>query len=316
MSQNISDNRKVVLTALREVPYETTFLLSDAKQDQSKPNRYWFDLPNQWADQANKDPIIGIRSIYTKKTNRFIKFNYKVELIPLHETYSIDTIEGTISHWIDGSETIKTLVERFNGKDAFVVGWLPNDADELAKRRTTEGGYEHEWKANEIVAYYGYDRETHKTNLCFGRGIKEDSTVMVKDSEDLDIECSYYITITPISDDAKVLFNSNSALTFETRVEIPIWSRHQCFVKSSIATNDKNNILGHTRNDPYTPLKYYRLNNGIKKFWIELYETRHHDCQVVFPKKVYETNEEEKKKIDRDDLIIEAIICFTAQAMI
>ena len=59
---NISEDRKVVLTALREVPYETTFLLSDAVQDQSIKNRYWFDLPNQWTHQANKDPIIGIRS--------------------------------------------------------------------------------------------------------------------------------------------------------------------------------------------------------------------------------------------------------------
>ena len=45
---------------------------------------------------------------------------------------------------------------------------------------------------------------------------------MVKDSEDFDVECSYYITITPISDDAMALFNTTSALISETRVEIPI----------------------------------------------------------------------------------------------
>ena len=70
---NISENQRVVLAPLREVPYETTFLLSDAVQDQSIKNRYWFDLPNQWTHQANKDPIIGIRDIYFTKTNRFIK---------------------------------------------------------------------------------------------------------------------------------------------------------------------------------------------------------------------------------------------------
>ena len=305
-SSNIGEDRRVVLTALREVPEEITFLLSEAEQDQSIKNRYWFDFPNQWSNQPNKDPIIGIRSIYTTNTNRFIKFSYKVELIPLHETSSIDTIEGTIKCWLNGSDTIEVITRAFN------EWWLKDGT------RTTElTDEEHEWKDWEIQAYYGYDRQTHKTNLCFGRGILESSTILVIDSEDFDVECSYYITITPLSDDAMALFNTASALpTTETRVEIPMWSRHQCFVKSSIANNDKNNILGHTRNDPYTPLKYYRLNNGLKKFWIELYETRNHDCPVVFAKKIYEDDEEEKKKIDRDDLIIEAIVCFTAQAMI
>ena len=292
-SPNISEDRKVVLTALREVPEEIVFLLSEAEQDPNTPNRYWFEFPNQWANQPNKDPIIGIRDIYTTNTNRFIRFSYKVELIPLHETYAIDTIEGTINCWLDGSENIQKITNTFN------EWWLKDGT------RTTElTDEEHEWKDWEIQAYYGYDRTTHKTNLCFGRGIKEQPTIMVKDSEDFEIECSYVITITPLSHDVKALFNTTSAITSETRAEVPMWSRHQCLVKSSIAANDKNNILGHTRNDSYNPIKYYRLTSSMKKFWIELYETRYHDCPVAFP------NDK------RDDLIIEAIVCFTAQAMI
>ena len=127
--------------------------------------------------------------------------------------------------------------------------------------------------------------------------------------------------ITAISDDAIALFGGTEFIApwnnnKPCRIEIPIWSRHQCLVKSSIATNDKNNILGHTRKDPYTPLKYYRLTSGIKKFWIELYEARFHDSAVSFPTKAYELDEETKKEIDRDDLIIEAIVCFTAQGML
>ena len=89
------------------------------------------------------------------------------------------------------------------------------------------------------------------------------------------------------------------------RVAIPMWSRHQCLVKSSIATNDKNNILGHTlARFNYTPIKYYRLPNNIKRFWIELYETRYHESPVVFPPD------------KRDDLINEAIVCLTSQGML
>ena len=294
---NIGEDRRVVLTALREVPEEITFLLSEAEQDPSIPNRYWFEFPNQWANQPNKDPIIGIRDIYTTKTNRFIRFAYKVELIPLHEEESIDTIEGVINCWMNGNENIEKITNTFN------ECWLKD-----GKRPTNESVNEsvngHKWEEWEIQAYYGYDRQTHKTNLYFGKGIDEGSTILVKDSEDFDVECEYQITISPISYDAGILFSSYSPIRAEARFEIPIWSRHQCLVKSSIATNDKNNLLGHTRNDPYNPIKYYRLTSGMKRFWIELYETRFHDCPVMFPSD------------RRDDLIIEAIVCFTAQGML
>ena len=305
-SPNISDDRRVVLTALREVPEEVTFLLSDAEQDPVKPNRYWFDFPNQWANQPNKDPIIGIRGIYFTKTNRFIRYSYKVELIPTNQTESIDTIEGTINHWLDGGgDMIHTVTKNFNQY------WLTDGT-----RTSDLTDQEHKWKDWEIQSYYGYDRSDKKAYLYFGRGILESDTVMITDSEDFEHECSYKITITPLSDDAKVLFRSETIEPSYKRVAIPTWSLHQCLVKSSIATNDKNNILGHTRTVAYNPIKYYRLNNGIKKFWIELYETRFHDCPVSFGTKVYETDENEKNKIDRDDLIIEAIVTFTAQGMI
>ena len=93
-SANISEDRKVVLSALREVPEEITFMLSDAEQDAKIPNRYWFDFPSQWSNQTNKDPIIGIRSIYLTKTNRFIAYRYLIELVEVGEeqTTVIDTI--------------------------------------------------------------------------------------------------------------------------------------------------------------------------------------------------------------------------------
>ena len=122
-SANISEDRKVILSALREVPEEITFMLSEAEHDTKIPNRYWFEFPAQWVNQQNKDPIIGIRSIYTTNTNRFIRYNYKVELfdpltIGFDGTFDaatpIDKIEGTITHFLDGSETIRPITENFN----------------------------------------------------------------------------------------------------------------------------------------------------------------------------------------------------------
>ena len=306
---NISDDRRVVLTALREVPEEITFLLSEAKQDETIPNRYWFDFPNQWANQPNKDPIIGIRSIYTTNTNRFIKYKCKVSLYsPLdlgldnqyHDPPTFGSIETTLTLWLDGNDTIRPITENFNKY------WLSDG-------NITPGNQAHEWKDWEIQSYYGYDRETQKTNLCFGRGIDEDNQFHWIDNDYGNVEylCDYVVEITPLSDDAKALFGE-TIRSSKTRVEIELWSRHQCLVKSSIAANDKNNILGHTRDNPYNPIKYYRLNSRDKKFWIELYETRFHDCRVVIPK----DKKNDGTEYYRDDSIIEAIVAFSAQGMI
>ena len=316
---NISEDRKVVLTALREVPYETTFLLSDATQDPSKPNRYWFDFPSQWSNQANKDPIVGIRSMYTTKTNRFILYDYKIVLFylgPLEEEQDdddddlfeeqirptiqpagegietrrdVDMITGTLVLWVDGSETIRPITENFNKY------WKTPEPTTYTQNHT--------WKDWEIQAYYSYDRTEHKTYLNFGRGILENPR-FTKTVAGVQYEYAYGIVITPKSDDAKALFGSNDPIIGIDKVKIPVWSRYQCLVKSSIADGDKNNILGHTRNDPYTPLKYYRLSHDLKRFWIELYETRFHDCPVVLPQD------------KRDDLIIEAVVAFSSQGML
>ena len=299
---NVSDSRRVILTSLREVPYEITFLLSDAQQDPKIKNRYWFEFPNQWANIPNKDSIIGIRSIYMTKTNRYIQYSYKVELIPKNDTEPIDKVEGTVKQWLDGSDTIRPIAEFFNER------WQPktdeSDETHLGTRTHTCSDEDHTWDKHEAFCYYGYDRNTNTTHLCFGRGILERDTIFVKDNEDLEVECEYKITITPESDDAKALFGSNNPLNAYTRVEIPVWSRYQCLVKSSLANDDKNNILGHTRNDPYVPIKYYRLNAHDKRFWIELYETRFSDCPVVL------------SSDNRDDLIIEAIVCFSSEGML
>ena len=305
---NISDSRKVVLASLREVPYEITFQLSDSTQDPVIKNRYWFEFPNQWANQPNKDAIIGVRSIYLTKTNRYIRYSYKIELIPVGETQAVDKIEGSIDHWMEDDDTVRAISHTWADANR---GWRSgNRPDEYSTYS------DHEWQAREIVCYYGYDRQTNITNLWFGRNIGSDETVFVK-ANGLDIECEYKITITPESDDAKALFGFTNERTAITRLSIPLWSRYNCLVKSSLADDDKNNILGYTRGQAYTPIKYYRMHSRDKRFWIELYESRFPDCPVSLPKKIYiENNDIESNKIDRDDMFIEAIVCFTTDAMI
>ena len=340
---NISDDRKVVLSPLREVPYEITFLLTDAKQDQSIPNRYWFDFPSQWIHQANKDPIIGIRSIYTTKTNRYISFAYNIALIDendlQHNEYAntyeqtllsalepFDFIGGKISYWLDGKESLQSIIDEFN------KNWLSKGRRHSNHTCTDE---QHTWQQDEIHAFYNYDEERHKIELCIGRTPSEDYFRRME-IDGITHTFLYAVTIVPTSYDAEAIFdyrykhnNEGYPYPWQGYASLPIsWTRHQCLVKSSIADTDKNNILGHTRNDPYTPIKYFRLNHDLNKFWVELYETRYHECPVSFPydlkpnpnlnlqEPFSETNPNYIPTSIKDDLIIEAIVCLSSQAML
>lgn len=73
---------------------------------------------------------------------------------------------------------------------------------------------------------------------------------------------------------------------------------------SSFSSDAIDSYLGHTRQDPYCPIKYYRLSSDSKRFWIDLYETRDHTVGVCLPED------------DKDVLYIEAVVCFSASGMI
>ena len=89
------------------------------------------------------------------------------------------------------------------------------------------------------------------------------------------------------------------------RIEFELdWSRYQCYVTSSISNDSEDNYLGHTRTDPYAPIKYYRLSSDSKRFWIDLYDTRDHEIEVKLPDD------------NKDVLYVEAVVCFGTKGML
>ena len=321
--------KRLTFSQVKEVPYEITFLLRDAQRDPKIPNRYWFDLPESWVDTVSKDPIIGIRSIYATKTNRFIWYEYTIELInrdgyddPETEVIA-DVWKGEITHWLDGSDTLRVITDYFNNhwRDTghrpdgyYPSGYEPDDPD-------VPNASNHRWEPGEIHCHYEYKQGFHRStiatsdnglHLVFGRGFLPD-VVWIEDDEGWSRPYVYRITIMPCNWDTAIVFGLDrmDEVTAWTNVQFQAWSRYKCLVKSSLADMDKNNILGHTRNDPYNPIKYFRYKNyGLRRFWIELYETRYPDCPVIIPAPVDRENHED------DDVIIEALFCFSTDAMI
>ena len=117
-------------------------------------------------------------------------------------------------------------------------------------------------------------------------------------------ECHLAIHITPLNEDCKNVFNiSNRVNGYYGELKIKVWTRHTIYLTSSISYEAEDNFLGHT-NYSCNPIKYYRLTNNDKKFWVDMWESRNHNIPVEFP---YD---------GKEVLYIEGIVCFDSKAMI
>ena len=313
----------------REVPYEVMFKLSDAVQDPIKKNRYWWDFPSQWSNQLDKDPILGIRSIYLTKTNRLAYFKLTISLREDNENETLWYFwYGDINFYIDGTDTIVIFTTKFN---QYWYDALKNNGQ--GKNDYSSSNYTLD--SNSIHSHFDYDSNTHKCLLSIGASNSFPKHIIITDTNNQTHNCLIRISIEPKNQDTYALFNidyreplEEATLIGIREISIPVWTRYNCYILSSLADDDANNFLGHTRNANYTPIKYYRLKNKNKKFWVELYETRYHDVPVTLPiDKIpnldYDSTQIESeinkmylKEYIRDDLFIEAIVIFNSNAMI
>ncbi len=289
---NVSTDRKVVLESLRDVPQEVVFHTSTAEKDQHVDNRYWFTFPQQWCNQIDKDSIIGIRNIYLTKHNRHINFNFTVLLCEYREDGDYDIndckakYKSTVNVYLDTDDTVKYVCKKFNES-------YPDNFE----TEYEASGFVHEWTDWEVELSYFH--EDGQCNLLIGRPTGTDS-YYVYDG----VSYVYIITVEPLNDETKILMGIDDIKTDFNRVLVPIWSRYQLYLKSSISNEADDQFLGHTRNSQYTPIKYYRLTSDFKKWWIELYDTRDHRCEVILPSD------------GLDEVYIEGIVCFTTKAML
>jgi hypothetical protein len=115
----------------------------------------------------------------------------------------------------------------------------------------------------------------------------------------------------PISPTQNILFDQRIDGNHK-RIHVKCWDRNEVLIKSNLSLN-KDFYFGMS-NTINNPIKYYRMKSDDKEFWIELYSTEDVNRASVFPKN-YKDGE---GKITEylDDLFIETIFCFDANAMI
>lgn len=278
---NISETNKIVLQALREVPQEVIFNSSKAIKDQIVPNRYHFRFPEQWANQLDKDAIIGFRNFYIVRHARFIVFEINIRCYSEIATwFELTTL---MKVWLDNDDTIEKIPriwEEFWYIDTKTINVENVEANDLFNNK-------------ELIDCWYMDGELH-----FGR--------LMKDNLELHgIEGHVEINLKTISEDARGIFNIDSITSIDELVVHNVWSRHQAYITSSISNETDDNFLGHTSsNRQYYPIKYYRLTSKNKQFWIDIFESRNHSVPIIL------SND------NKDVLYIEAIVCFSSNAMI
>jgi hypothetical protein len=292
--------------ALLEIPIERCFKLSEntTTQDINNKNRYWIELPEDWTNQLDKDPIIGFRRIniqpatrlidftlhtfYAKKTNyqntihtKNIQFSFMVQYNE-HIDVVLNYINRIWREWIDSSDNDESV-----------------DGDKL-------------WNENDIVFTYNYPEVTQIYDF---KDYQLMFYVLLNDRIPDYQPAIDKLSFTKISS-ANVVFY-NQRLAANVRIDnvlisfallIKCWDRHDVLIKSNLSY-DNDFFLGRS-GDRYDPIKFYRLKNKDKKFWIELYSLVDPERISVFPVDNVEN------KIMKDDLRLECILCFSSNGML
>lgn len=288
---------RIILESLREVPQEIIFSSLKAKKDQVIPNRYHFRFPEQWSNQLDKDAIIGIRSCYMVKQNRYLVFNLNVKVYSIdNETQErIDWLKVYSKQhvWLEANETmekIPKILEEF---------WFVNVEGYLFYETLSDESKELLFNKDLIDCWFLDGK------LFFGR-LPHKNKLIIEDKDGNEYECHLEIILEPINDDAKNILNLESQISSidDELVLDNIYSRHQLYLTSSISNDTEDNFLGHTKKSMYIPIKYYRLTSESKSFWVDLWDTRNHSVKIELPKD------------NKDIFYIEGIVCFNSSAMI
>ena len=307
----------------RQIPQETLFKTNSLSswKDPSKRNRYHFKFPNNWITTAQKESIVGIRSLYIMPNNKQIQFT--IQAVVQYK----DSVGA--SGWYDLSDEIVYLSinEYFNENTR--LDDIINKIDNIIKNEINISPYNVKL-ARVLKCYYQYSM-TNDFEYEY-QFVIESPYNKLPESDRVKViatgEGEYYwqynrikFEIKDINDDARTMLHfvvdgdgkvidtrgddeSDPVGTYKTDpfVTHGLYDYNQCIAYSDLACMTEDNFLGRTRNSDIIPIKYYELKNNNQSFWVDLYAATNHKAAV-------ELNE-------GDDLYIEAQLLMSSKAVL
>ena len=234
------------------------------KRDSLIKNRYWIKFPAFWRTAAQKERVIGIRSIWNSEENRLLKFHVVLRF--------------------DDAESKEHLLE-FNfryhlyksGRNS--ITHTMNDAmNEHLRREINKQNMSEYFDENDIFFHFIiYEEENNKN----------------KNEYILTCECpkNKLFKFENMNDDTVNVFNSFDEegqpikdLPYDTYYEFyDVWDREFIMATSSIATNTINNQIGFT-GVRYHPIKYYDLESNQIHFYVDLWISHYINIPCVLPR--------------------------------
>jgi len=295
----------------KEFGQEVYFRTDRGTVDSRIPNRYWFELPQNWSIQRKNDPVLGVSEIYFNQCIRHVHYNVTVEL--LSQTMGITnpipeyTITFTVHQYISRGATFRDFVQGFVDKRR--AAWEAKNT-ELASYKVGE-------TARPLTPYVDTDiyiladYETRGSEKVFT--LKLDCMTdpnrwnsVIEPSTGGTVSVIPRITIKMMNADAIEVMNGSKneiamndidsvddiGLDFIVDTVVrervlylyPSWDRNNVYITSDISSMTDGGFLGYSRSEPLHRMKFYRLDNKIQKFWIEVYSARDNAVRTFLPK--------------------------------
>ena len=307
----------------RQIPQEVLFKTNSLSswQDPTKKNRYHFKFPINWTTSAQKEAIIGIRSLYIVPSYKRAMLTVRAS-IQYHETpgglgwYELEdtVVHIMVSKFFDDNIRLVDFTTKIN--DAFKEEFKPDiPGIELARplrchyQYVVKNEFEHdcqfviespynmldESKRAEVIGeesgenYYRYHRVKFEIEE-----INEDAITLLHFATD-----AAGTVIDPRGDDAS---DPNGTYKTDSIVTHGVYDYNQCILYSNLAYMDEDSFLGHTRRHVINPIKYYELKNNNQSFWVDLYAAGNHKVAIELNK--------------GDALYIEAQLLMTNEAVL
>ena len=305
---------RLVLSSEREFGQSFMFTTAPDQQghgnrDVNIPNRYWFDLPPNWATQVGKDPIIGIGEIYRTGAIRHVKYHFTLELR--------DVIEGDVIHPYTISFTGHTFLRRDDNLSKFVNDFVwewseaykAKNVELLAAGLTPYKGYDIMIESLMYVEVDGVIVPQIKFDTLDGHWYPEGTPTRwqnVKLTSSVSGEVEPKLTLRLLNDDALRLFHSTTVGVSDVFVGnyaiiiYPKWDHNPMYIKSSISSLTNDSYLGHTVSTSIARIRYFKLPADARRIWIELYSARDHRVASVLPDD------------EQDSVMIEGVVYFDA----
>ncbi|KAK8895884.1 hypothetical protein M9Y10_013770 [Tritrichomonas musculus] len=108
------------------IPIEYAYFLEDGERDKTRPNRFYFNYPQDWVTSNRGESIIGVRNIWTNCRRRKIAYT-----IGIRKYYKKDYDDLKLNNPNQSYDDLYLSVHNDRKSELFynVTSWIPSEKD-------------------------------------------------------------------------------------------------------------------------------------------------------------------------------------------